>query len=676
MSLTSENYKEEFAATGGTVYNVTDFRIWESEDEEVVHVTTAGVETTLTPTTSYAISNIASTGFTVTTVDTYSSGTIVVRRNQPKTQDADWERNGALSTPVLEKQLDKIVAMIQSNAEELSRSLLQAATADSAIVFPVASANALIGWNSGGTGLENANNPAVAAAASAAAASLSETAAELAETHAKTAETNAETAETNAGNSATDAAASAASAPSYTRATFDDGDLSTGNLTITHGLSLSAPYTINVEVFDNNNNMIIPDEITGAANSVVIDLTSYGTLTGTWGYGLPSPTISANTMQTVFDAGQAITIADTDNQTLKLTQNDTTNNPIGMEIENAGTGDGLFIDQNGNGTSLNIDSEATSATVVNITNAGTGASIQAEGNINWDASNMNPTNLLSNGDFEAWSAGTSSAPDGWTKIGTGALVAREDTIIKLGTYSAKLSRVGANNTYMLQDPSAEKGLDYWKGRVATIGCWVFCDTSSSARLNLNDGPSNTYSSYHTGDSTWQWLSLTHTVSLSATRLQNRNYVDADDTSAYFDGAMLVEGASAFAFSPKPLDENSEIKETLGLTAGESLVSGDLCYFKSDGKMWKSDADAVATSKGLIAICLDTISADATGTFLIKGKYTTSGLTTGDELYISTTAGDWTNTAPTATADIVRVIGYALSNTVLYFDVDKSYLEVS
>jgi len=181
MSLTSENYKEEFAATGGTVYNVTDFRIWESEDEEVVHVTTAGVETTLTPTTSYAISNIASTGFTVTTVDTYSSGTIVVRRNQPKTQDADWERNGALSTPVLEKQLDKIVAMIQSNAEELSRSLLQAATADSAIVFPVASANALIGWNSGGTGLENANNPAVEAAISAAAALASENAAEAAE---------------------------------------------------------------------------------------------------------------------------------------------------------------------------------------------------------------------------------------------------------------------------------------------------------------------------------------------------------------------------------------------------------------------------------------------------------------------------------------------------------------
>lgn len=66
--------------------------------------------------------------------------------------------------------------------------------------------------------------------------------------------------------------------------TFDDGDLSTGVLTITHSLGLSAPYTINIEVFDNNGDKIIPDDITGATNSVAIDLTSYGTLSGTWGY--------------------------------------------------------------------------------------------------------------------------------------------------------------------------------------------------------------------------------------------------------------------------------------------------------------------------------------------------------------------------------------------------------
>lgn len=68
------------------------------------------------------------------------------------------------------------------------------------------------------------------------------------------------------------------------RATFVNGDLSTGKLTITHNLGLSAPYSVIVVIFDNNSKQIIPDEVTGATNTVEIDLTSYGTLSGTWGY--------------------------------------------------------------------------------------------------------------------------------------------------------------------------------------------------------------------------------------------------------------------------------------------------------------------------------------------------------------------------------------------------------
>lgn len=52
-----------------------------------------------------------------------------------------------------------------------------------------------------------------------------------------------------------------------------------------------------------------------------------------------------------------------------INQNDTTNNPIALKVINAGTGNGLFIDQNGNGISLNIDSEATTANVVDISAA-------------------------------------------------------------------------------------------------------------------------------------------------------------------------------------------------------------------------------------------------------------------------------------------------------------------
>ena len=62
-----------------------------------------------------------------------------------------------------------------------------------------------------------------------------------------------------------------------------------------------------------------------------------------------------------------ITMANAGNDVpLTITQNDVTNNPNGLNITNAGTGNGLFIDQNGNGIALNIDSEATTGDVMRI----------------------------------------------------------------------------------------------------------------------------------------------------------------------------------------------------------------------------------------------------------------------------------------------------------------------
>ena len=69
-----------------------------------------------------------------------------------------------------------------------------------------------------------------------------------------------------------------------TRATFTNASLSAGKLTITHSKALAAPYSIIIAIFDNNYKQIIPDEVTGSTNSVVVDLSSYGTISGTWGY--------------------------------------------------------------------------------------------------------------------------------------------------------------------------------------------------------------------------------------------------------------------------------------------------------------------------------------------------------------------------------------------------------
>ena len=299
MTVSSETNKVIYTCDGSTTVFPYTFTIFEDTDLEVILYTIAdGTETTLTLTTHYTVSGAPGTG-NVTTVSTYSSAyKLIVRRGLAYKQETDYVENDPFPAETHEDVADKAVMLIQQIKEITDRAIVQDSSQSSDLTFPAASADKIIGWNSGATALENKTNPATAAAASAAAAASSatdaetaqtaaeaaQTAAETAQTNAETAETNAETAETNAETAQAAAEAAAASVPTFTRATFDNGDLSTGVLTVTHSLGLSAPYSVRIEIFDNNGNLIIPDEVTGATNSVAIDLTSYGTLTGTWGY--------------------------------------------------------------------------------------------------------------------------------------------------------------------------------------------------------------------------------------------------------------------------------------------------------------------------------------------------------------------------------------------------------
>lgn len=74
------------------------------------------------------------------------------------------------------------------------------------------------------------------------------------------------------------------SAAGLATGTFTNSSLTTGVLTITHNLNNQAPI---IFVYDNNNRWIVPDEITAtSANAATVDLTSFGTLTGTWRYSV------------------------------------------------------------------------------------------------------------------------------------------------------------------------------------------------------------------------------------------------------------------------------------------------------------------------------------------------------------------------------------------------------
>lgn len=108
-------------------------------------------------------------------------------------------------------------------------------------------------------------------------------------------------------------------------------------------------------------------------------------------------------------------------------------------------------------------------------------------------------------------------------------------------------------------------------------------------------------------------------------------------------------------------------------AGETLSAGNLVYLKAaDGRWWKADADATATTYNIIlgiAQGAGTAGNAITGGVLLKGLDTNNTGTAGNLAYVSNTAGAVGTSAGTNT----KVIGhFKPSSGGLYFDPDFYY----
>lgn len=110
----------------------------------------------------------------------------------------------------------------------------------------------------------------------------------------------------------------------------------------------------------------------------------------------------------------------------------------------------------------------------------------------------------------------------------------------------------------------------------------------------------------------------------------------------------------------------------------SMTIGTIYHYKSDGTWEVANANAVATSDGLLGVALG--AASNTNGMLLRGMVTLDHDpgAVGDVLYLSNTNGDASATAPSDNNDIVRVIGYCLhaSNGQIWFNPDSTFVEVT
>ena len=166
-------------------------------------------------------------------------------------------------------------------------------------------------------------------------------------------------------------------------------------------------------------------------------------------------------------------------------------------------------------------------------------------------------NSVQNGDFEAWSAGVSSAPDAWSLEGARASIARDGATVKRGAYSAAITNGAGNSADLHHDAtSVAGGASFIDGRRYAAGAWVHAGAARRARLRIWDGVSSAYSSYHSGGGAWEWLTATATLSGSAAMVRVGLQIAAGSPiTARLDGAVLAEGSLAPAFVAHPGDQH-------------------------------------------------------------------------------------------------------------------------
>jgi sugar lactone lactonase YvrE len=104
-----------------------------------------------------------------------------------------------------------------------------------------------------------------------------------------------------------------------------------------------------------------------------------------------------------------------------------------------------------------------------------------------------------------------------------------------------------------------------------------------------------------------------------------------------------------------------------VTAGESVVFGDVLYFKSDGEWYKANAAGTGTYPGLV-IALES-KGDGQACKVLRMGYIRDdswSWTVGDILLLGETAGALTATVPSDSGDMVQRLGYAIHADKIYF----------
>lgn len=173
---------------------------------------------------------------------------------------------------------------------------------------------------------------------------------------------------------------------------------------------------------------------------------------------------------------------------------------------------------------------------------------------------------------------------------------------------------------------------------------------------------------------------THRLQLSNNNGSFENVVTSGSTdtlSAKTLTAPVVNNPTIILAASPSVDDTYQGTVISGLNNSGGVTQWDAVYLNSSSQWVIADANGTGTypARGLAIATATTGNAVSV---LVHGVVRNDAWawTVGAPIYLSTTAGGLTQTAPSASGDKVQVVGFALSADVAFFDFNSTYLTVT
>lgn len=167
--------------------------------------------------------------------------------------------------------------------------------------------------------------------------------------------------------------------------------------------------------------------------------------------------------------------------------------------------------------------------------------------------------------------------------------------------------------------------------------------------------------------------------LNATEIEDIYLLNSGDTTT---GTLTLSENTSIALDPAGSADGKYSGITIAGTSGYSQAFGDLVYLDPTDSRWEAvDANAAAAgdgdARGIIGMVVSTGTDGNACTILLQGVIRADAkfpsFTVNNPVYASETAAAVTQTMPTTTDNVIRVIGFALTADEIYFDPSADYI---